>query len=144
LDAPGSCCRKAEFEGEAYMKTMLIAAAVAMLAHSAQAQTESKPAAQTAGQSERAMKEDLNIRAYIELLRTDVRKSKSQIVGEAMQLDAAESAKFWPVYKDFEMEFTAIGDKVVAVVKDYAEHYLKMTDGAADGIAHQLFAIETQ
>jgi hypothetical protein len=126
------------------MRTMVIAVAATLLAAAGQAQTGSKPATQTVGQSERASKEDMNIRAYIELLRTDIRKSKSQIMGEAMELDANEAAKFWPVYKDFETEFTTIGDKVVALVKDYAEHYLKMTDGAADGIANQVLAIETQ
>ena len=126
------------------MKTIVIAAAVALLAAAAQAQTESKPAPQTVGQSERATKEDMNIRAYIELLRTDIRKSKSQVMGEAMDLDTDQAAKFWPVYKNFETEFTVIGDKVVALVKDYAEHYLKMTDAAADDIANQALAIEQQ
>ena len=32
--------------------------------------------------------QDMNIREYIELLRTDVKKQKAQIVGDVMQLDA--------------------------------------------------------
>jgi len=128
------------------MRTILIAAAVALLAAAAQAQTASRPAANAVGlgKSEVASNQNMNIRAYIELLRTDIRKSKSQIMGEVMSLDTDEAAKFWPVYKEFETEYTALGDKVVAVVKNYAENYLKMTDTVADGIANQVFAIEQQ
>ena len=116
------------------------------LGAAAQAQTESKPAAKPAGlgKSELGSNEDMNIRAYIELLRTDIRKSKSQIMGDAMELDTGEAAKFWPVYKDFEAEFSALGDKVLAVIKNYADNYLKMTDDAADGIAIQVLGIEQQ
>jgi len=32
--------------------------------------------------------EDLNIQAYIQLLRSDINKAKSQIIGNVMQLDA--------------------------------------------------------
>jgi hypothetical protein len=128
------------------MKTILIAAIVALLGVAAQAQTLSKPAAKSAGlgKSELASNEDMNIRAYIELLRTDVKKAKSQITAEVMQLDADQAAKFWPVYKDFETEFSALGDKVVALVKNYAENYLKMTDPIADSMANQILAIELQ
>ncbi len=128
------------------MKTILIAAVVALCGAAAQAQTSSKPAAKAVGlgKSEAASNEDMNIRAYIELLRTDIRKEKTQITGDVMQLDADQSAKFWPIYKEFETDFSALGNKVVAVIKDYAENYLKMTDEVADGIANQILAIELQ
>ena len=126
------------------MKTILIAAVVALLGGAVEAQTLSKSAGKTAGlgKSELTSNEDMNIRAYIELLRTDVKKSKSQIMGDVMQLDTDQAAKFWPVYKEFESEFSALGDKVLAVVKNYADNYLNMTDPAADGIANQILAIE--
>ena len=50
--------------------------------------------------------QDLNIRAYIELLRSDVNKEKTQVMGEVMALDADQSAKFWPVYRDYQMRPT--------------------------------------
>jgi hypothetical protein len=128
------------------MKTILIAATAALLTAAAQGQTPSKPSAKAAGlgRSEAASNQDVNLRAYIELLRTDIKTSKSQIMGEVMQLDADQSSKFWPVYKDFEGEFTALGDKVLAVIKNYADHYLEMTDPIADGIAAQILSIELQ
>jgi hypothetical protein len=126
------------------MKTLLMAAALALpSAYMLPAQTQSKPA-KSAATADATSNEEKNIRAYIELLRTDVRKSKSQIMGEVMQLDADESAKFWPIYKDYQAESSALGDKVLAVVKKYAENYDNMTDAVADQLASEVLSIEQQ
>ena len=42
------------------------------------------------------------VRAYIELLRSDIKGNRAQIMGMVMQLDAGDAAKFWPIYKEFE------------------------------------------
>ena len=88
--------------------------------------------------------QDLNIRAYIELLRTDVSKSKAQIMGQVMQLDADQSAKFWPIYKDYQADEAKIGDSLVRMVKDYAANYDNMTDELADNLANRLLALELE
>src|SRR5262245_51170654 len=113
-----------------YMKALIIAAAFVLVAGSASAQTQtaSQKSAGLGKAQQGSGNADLNIRAYIELLRTDIRNGKTQLMGDVMQLDADESAKFWPVYKEFEAEYMAIGDKVVSMVKDYAMNYDKMTD----------------
>lgn len=110
------------------------------------AQTPNKPATQPAGlgKAEATSNEDLNIRAYIQLLRTDVRKQLSQITGQVMKLDANQAAKFWPIYKEYESERTVIGDQIVGLVKNYADHYDAMTDTVADQLANQLLSIERQ
>ncbi len=129
------------------MRTFVIAATLALLvASAAQAQTQAKPAANTAGLGKlgAASNEDTNIRAYIELLRTDLKKSKTQIMGDIMQLDADQSAKFWPIYKDFETDLAALGDQVVAVVRSYADQSDKMTDAIADDLAIRVLRIEDQ
>ena len=104
------------------------------------AKTEAKPAGM--GKVTAASNEDLNIRAYIELLRADVRKEMTRLVGEVMQLDAAESAKFWPVYKEFESEYRAIGAQIVAMLRNYADHYDAITGEVADRLANQVLSIE--
>lgn len=129
------------------MRRILIAVACAMLAAVAlPAQTPAKPSAKPAGlgKAEATSNEDLNIRAYIQLLRTDVRKQASQIVGQVMQLDTDQANKFWPIYKDFEAENSGIGDQIVALLKDYSDHYDQMTGVVADRLANQLFTIQSQ
>jgi hypothetical protein len=88
--------------------------------------------------------EERNLQAYVGLLRSDVRKAKSQVISEVMQFDSAQAAKFWPVYAEFEKEFTRIGDGIQALVKDYVSNYDRMTPEAADRLATKLLDIEQQ
>ena len=120
------------------MKTFLFTAACVLLAAAA------APAQTSAGKPKAVSNEEANIRAYIELLRTDVRKSKSQIMGAVMLLDAADATKFWPIYKEYETEYATLGDQIVAVIRDYVDHYDSMTDGVADKLANQVLNIEQQ
>jgi uncharacterized protein Yka (UPF0111/DUF47 family) len=108
----------------------------------AQSPQASKAAAQT--QDTTASNQELNMRAYIELLRSDLKKSKSQVVSQVMQFDAAQSAAFWPIYKQFEADLSKIGDRTVSLVRDYSDHYDQMTNEVADKLANELLAIEQQ
>jgi hypothetical protein len=121
--------------------TCTLAAAIALLS-----QTTGKPASKSAGlgKQQAASNEEMNIRAYIELLRTDVRNSKSQVVAVVMALNAGEAAKFWPIYKEFESDYMKIGDQIVAAVRIYIDKYEEMTDAAADQVANQVLSIEQQ
>jgi hypothetical protein len=111
------------------------------------AQTPAKPAPKvtaSAPATAPASGQDLNIRAYIELLRTDLKKQKAQIVGEVMQLDAQQAAAFWPIYNKFETDYTAIGDQIVELVKTYSDNYDTMTPAIADQLATKLLDIEQE
>ena len=130
-----------------YMQKHLIAGTCALWAAMAAqsqtpARTESKPAG--LGKADAASNEEVNIRAYIELLRTDLKKSKSQILGEVMQLDTDEATRFWPVYKEFETEYAALGEGIVAVLRKYADTYRNMTDSVADELANRVLSFEQQ
>ena len=112
----------------------------------ASAQTPAKAAPKPAGlgKAETTSNEQTNIRAYIELLRTDVRTEKSQLMAAVMLLDSGEATKFWPIYKDFETDYSKLCDQIVAVIREYSEHYDSMTDAVADKLANQVLGIEQQ
>ncbi len=129
------------------MKRILITTTCLLLAATAlQPQTTVKPASKAAGlgKEDAVSNEEMNLRAYIELLRTDFRKTRSQILGEVLALDADQSVKFWPIYKEFEAEYMSLGDQIVALLKGYAEHYDSLTDATADQLANQVLSIEQQ
>ena len=86
--------------------------------------------------------QDLNIRAYMELLQSDIRRDKAQIVGQVMQLDAEQAAKFWPVYRSYEADLSKIGDDIVSLIKTYVDSYDNMTSQTADELALKLLDIE--
>ena len=68
---------------------------------------------------------------YIELLRSDIRTEKIAIVTDVMQLSGEQSEQFWKVYKEYDHEMSKVNDLRIALIKDYAEHYEKMTDEKA-------------
>jgi len=103
-----------------------------------------KPVASAAVSTAPESSHEMNIRAYIELLRTDVKKGKAQIMGAVMQLDADQAAAFWPIYKQFETDYTGIGDQIVELVKSYAANYDNMTGEVANQLATKLLDIGQQ
>jgi hypothetical protein len=88
--------------------------------------------------------QERNLRAYIELLRSDVKKNRAQIVGQVMQLDAEDAAKFWPIYTEFEAEYTEFGYGVLALILNYAANYNDMTPQVADQLATKLLDLEQE
>ena len=120
--------------------TFLQAFAAASLC--AQTPVKSQPAQKSIAPLETS--QEKNFRAYIELLRSDVRKNKAQIVGLVMQLDSGDSTKFWPVYKDFEAEYTDFGNEVLALIRSYVTKYSDMTPQTADQLATRMLDLEQQ
>lgn len=87
---------------------------------------------------------DVNLRAYVELLRSDVRSQKVAILTEMMNFTEQEDAKFWPMYREYDAELSKINDDRVTLIQDYAKNYEQMTDGAADRIARAALDLETR
>ena len=87
-------------------------------------------AAQTAAETR-----DLNLRAYVELLRSDIRSEKVAIITELMEFNEQEDAKFWPIYREYDTELSALNDQRVKLIADYAKNYESLSDADADRIA---------
>jgi len=80
----------------------------------------------------------------IQLLRSDIRSAKKQLIAENMKLTAAEAEKFWPVYDAYTRETTKQGDARYALVKEYANSYVNMTDAEADSLVQKMAALDVQ
>jgi len=98
------------------------------------------PAAQPAALSN----EDLNLRAYMELLRSDVLKEKTNLMGQVMQFDTDEAAKFWPIYNEYDAELKRTGEQKLAMIKKYSDNYENMTDAVADELIRDAAQIDRQ
>lgn len=85
-----------------------------------------------------------NLRVYAELLRSDVRAQAVAIITEVMEFSEDEDAKFWPVYREFERDLASINDERLALIKQYAVNYDKMTDAVADKLAHGALDLEAK
>ena len=108
---------------------MLSAASPAALAQV----TPKSPATKSqSAQSSASDTQKKNIQAYIELMRTNVRDQKAEIMGSVMVLNAADAAKFWPIYSEYDTELSKVNDLRIANIKEYAANYSQMTDEKAD------------
>lgn len=87
---------------------------------------------------------DANVKAYIELLRKDVRKDKVAIHSELMNLTPDESSKFWPVYNEYDKALTVIADERVALIRMYVENYSNLTGPMAAKLANGVLDLETK
>jgi hypothetical protein len=85
-----------------------------------------------------------NLSAYIDLLRSDVRQQKSEIMGAVMVLSADDAAKFWPIYSEYDADLTKLNDQRVANIKDYADSYDEMTDAKADELIQKALAFQKE
>jgi len=99
-------------------------------------------AAQTAAPN--ADPRDQNLRAYAELLRSDVRSQKVAILTELMNFTETEDAAFWPIYREYDVELSALNDQRIRLIVDYAKNYDTMTDEAADRIVHGALDFEAK
>jgi hypothetical protein len=72
---------------------------------------------------------------YLELVRSDLKTQKVALITEAMQMTDEQSEAFWPIYREYDLELTKLGDVRLAAIKDFAANYNTMTDEKADELA---------
>ncbi len=86
----------------------------------------------------------LNLTAYAELLRSDVRAQKVAILTEVMAFTDAEDKTFWPIYREYDLEMSKLGDERVALIAEYANHYSNLTDPIAEKLAVKALDLEAR
>jgi hypothetical protein len=80
----------------------------------------------------------------IQVLRSDLRAQKTQIISDNLKLSDPESKAFWPVYRDYETELSKLNDEKVSIIKDYAASYDNMTDAQVQSLADRSFKLENK
>jgi hypothetical protein len=62
-------------------------------------------------------------RGYFEVLRSDFNAGKIRTLNEVMKLTAAEADKFWPIYRSYEKALAAVGDRKLALIREFFAHH---------------------
>ena len=101
------------------------------------------PLAQSPKGTEQETK-SLNLSAYAELLRSDVRAQKIAILTEVLGLSEAEDKAFWPIYREYDLEMAKLGDERMTMIAEYARGYEQITDAAAQQIASKALDLEAR
>lgn len=110
----------------------------------AQQSAKSQSAQQKATSAATTETQKKNIEEYVELLRSNVRQQKAEIMGSMMALNIDDSAKFWPIYSEYDAELTKLNDQRLANIEDYARNYDNMTDAKANELVQSAFDYRKQ
>lgn len=65
------------------------------------------------------------------LFRASIRMEKREFVDDAMDLEEAQSKKFWSLYHQYEADLMKLNDSRFALIKDYAAHFDVITEEKA-------------
>jgi hypothetical protein len=79
--------------------------------------------------------QEANIKAYISMMRKDLKKDKVSILTELLALGPNEAAKFWPVYGEYDKSLTKLADERIALIRMYADNYSTLSQETATKIA---------
>jgi hypothetical protein len=99
---------------------------------------------QATGHASAAETRQVNLRAYVELLRSDLRAQKVAVITAVMQFTDAGDAVFWPVYRQYETELAAINGDRMALIREYAAADETLTDAVADRLAQRALNLEAR
>ena len=111
---------------------------------SGHAQTTTHKTTSKAATPSEADTQKKNVQSYIDLLRKDVRQQKDEIMGSMMLLSAADAAKFWPIYSDYDVALAKLNDQRIENIKQYAHSYNDLTDEEADRLIQKSVAFQKE
>ena len=80
-----------------------------------------------------------NLRAFIELARSDIRTEKTLIIAQNMKFTDDEAVEFWALHNDYSNELNKLLDERLELLKQFAATYEVMTDKQAADLAGKVF-----
>lgn len=78
----------------------------------------------------------------IQLLKSNIRSQKKQIVAANMDLTDAQAEKFWPVYDRYAGDLAKIYDTKIALFQEYLQSYDSMSGEDAESYLRRRAAVE--
>jgi len=89
---------------------------------------------------------DDGVKAYVDEVRGELSDGKVQLINQIMTLSPAESAKFWPIYHDYEEELFSLGDERVEMTRKFvtAQSTHSLDNDRAAALADDWFRIESR
>ena len=78
----------------------------------------------------------------IEMLKSNLRSQKKQIVAANMDLTDAEAEKFWPVYDRYAADFAKIYDAKIALFQEYLENNQTISGDEAESYLRRRAGVE--
>jgi hypothetical protein len=78
----------------------------------------------------------------MQMLRDKIRADKKLLIAENLPLTEAEAKAFWPVYENYQKEMSALNDRMIKLIREYANNYQAMSDQTAKKLMDEYLAID--
>ena len=105
---------------------------------------QKEPSTAAAKPLPKAEARERNLRAYVELLRSDLRTQKVAVITQIMQFTDEEDAAFWPIYREYEYELSRVNDDRLNLIEMYATVYDKLTTETANDLVTKVLDLESR
>src|SRR5580765_2166304 len=86
--------------------------------------------------------EELTIDQQVALIRSLSEAQRQATMAANVVLTEPEGAKFWPLYRDYRNEVAKINDKMIALLKEYADNFESMTDAKAKAYTSDYLSVQ--
>ena len=80
--------------------------------------------------------------ADIQMLRTNLRSQRKQMIAANMKLTDAEAEKFWPIYDQYISELVKNNNTKYDLIKQYVQQQGNLTDAQADASVQQWIQVD--
>jgi hypothetical protein len=94
--------------------------------------------------AESVVSEEPSVNSAIEVARAGSRAERATIISTAMNFNDKDAATFWPIYRQYEYERTALEDARIAVIKEYTEKDSNLSDAEAKSMAERMFEYDSR
>ncbi len=85
-----------------------------------------------------------NLRAFIELVRSDIQTEKATIIAENIQFTEDEAFEFWPLHREYSLELNKLLDQRLKLIRKHIANFENMTDKQAEELAKDVFDLEAK
>jgi hypothetical protein len=80
----------------------------------------------------------------IALTRAEIQTERQALVAENLPLTEEQATAFWPLYRTYREEMAKLGDRLVALIEDYAKNYETMTDPQSSTMIKEFLKIQKE
>ncbi len=80
----------------------------------------------------------------IAAVRGQIQADRQVVVAANLGLTEQEGKTFWPLYREYRTEMAKLGDRMSALIVDYAKNYDKMTDEQAKKMLAESLAVQKE
>ena len=78
----------------------------------------------------------------IRLTREVINNERQALVTRAMDLTPAEMQRFWPLYRQYRLAASKVGDRITTLITTYVDNYQNLTDQVANKLLTEFVRLE--